>query len=425
MAATEGSLAGTRRKAALSTFRSPRQKCEVLRVYDKALLEQAIDDDAKSPDKSSKGSPGRILGKANAQDSQGRSRREVKMVGVRAKMEVKEEQRKGDQKELRERVERLKQMREQRFERLNDGIFHNDKFVMDAASVLRTKESEDFRRKSSLYNDWSATVYQPISDQLHNHLNPFNRMLRQSLRGTKSVDFDAEKNFQATCPLIKDPLKRNLHAAAEEDFFHRTARTVLERHPHSMSCPDLQRTNLTWSAQWSPAQSGSFDQGRRSSPSSADVTPKRSDKTMRRSKSDSTLFSPNLVQLPRGRNKPTLEPELWGQMKFQDTMYGHFAQICEEGPGFRCLLRAGNNVFIPDERDGISAAGKLHTRHGGFNDVGILKGMECSRGESSRYKDDLGSSHGAPTQDHYTYDTSTYATNIEFPLGKKVYPHMH
>jgi hypothetical protein len=112
-------------------------------------------------------------------------------------------------------------------------------------------------------------------------------------------------------------------------------------------------------------------------------------------------------------------------MKLQDTMYGHFAQICEQGPGFKRLIRSGHNVFIPDEGDGIHAAGKLHTRWGGFNDVGILKGEENSRGESSRYKDDLGASHGAPTQDHFTYDTSNFATNMEFPLGKKVYPHMH
>lgn len=433
MTVTEGSLVDAHprksMKAALSTFRPPPQYNDVVRVYDKVLVEQGVDDEPDLPEAVGKSQDEQSqAGKTKAQSSvpQGRSEKEVKLAGCKVKMQIAEEGRKEDQKILRERVDKFKQMREQRFERLSDSIFENEKLVMETATILRNKEVDDFRRKSSVYNDWSGSVYQPISDQLHDHLNPFNRTLRQSLVGSKSVDFNNEKKFQATCPLLKDPLKRNLRAAAEEDFFHRTARTVLSRNPHSMSAPDLLRTDPSWSSMPSPVQGGSIDQqGLRTSSSSTTFTARPSDMPFSQSRSTSTLFSPNQVRLPRGRNKPTLEPENWAQMRLQDTLYGHFAQICEQGPGFKCLIRAGPNVFIPDEQDGIPAAGKLRTRLGGFNDVGILKGQECSRGESIRYKDNVGSSHAAPTQDHYTFDTSTFATNLEFPPGKKVYPHMH
>jgi hypothetical protein len=413
-------------------------------VYDKALIEQGQAEENPNPpeeavkEKSSKEqsrgldlteqSPNAV--KAKAQSSrgleaapQGRSPKEVKTAGYKVKMADAEESRKEDQKLIRERIDKHKQMREQRFERMTENIFSNEKLVMEVAGTLRAKESDDFRRKSGLYNDWSGDVYQPISDQLHDHLNPFNRSLRQSLRGTKSVDFKSTKGFQATCPLLKDPLKRNLRDFHEEEFFHRTARTVLHKDRHSHSMPDLQRTVPSLSNTWSH---GSTNQVMRSSSSATNITARPSESSpFYQSKSTSSLFSPNQVQLRPGRSKPTLEPVLWGQMKLQDTMFGHFAQICEEGPGFKCLIRSGNNVFIPDETDGITAAGKVHTRLGGFNDVGILKGTECSRGESIRYKMPSGASNAAPTQDHYTYDTSTYATNLEFPPGKKVYPHMH
>jgi len=403
-------------KEPLSTFRSPSQNKDVLRVYDKACLEQGIEgeEDIKPPEitEKDKTSP-------DVQPPQPsvRTMKEVRMASNKIKMADAEEKRKEDQKDLRARVEKLRQMREQRFERLTDGIFENEKLIMEAAGILRSKESDDLRRKTTLHKDWDTDIYQSVADQLHSHLNPFNRNLRQDLRGFKSVEFQPKKDFNISCPGFKDPLKRSLNDKADEDFFHRTARTVLRRNPQSMSCPDLNRTMPSWSSM------GSVDPGMRASSSSSNI--KGSDSPFIPSKTSSVLFSPNQVHLPRGRCKPTFEQTSWGQMKFQDTLYGHFAQICEHGPGFARLIRSGENVFIPDESDGIAAAGKLRTRFGGHNDLGILKGQECSRGESSRYKNEAGSSSGGPSQDHYAFDTSGFATEVEFPLGKKMYAHMH
>eukprot|EP00746_Dinoflagellata_sp_MGD_P161284 gnl/MRDRNA2_/MRDRNA2_88373_c0_seq1.p1 gnl/MRDRNA2_/MRDRNA2_88373_c0~~gnl/MRDRNA2_/MRDRNA2_88373_c0_seq1.p1 ORF type:complete len:424 (-),score=87.99 gnl/MRDRNA2_/MRDRNA2_88373_c0_seq1:130-1401(-) len=421
---TDASLVDAHRKTMkepLSTFRKPSQNKDVLRVYDKACLEQGIEgeEDIKPPEITEKDT----TNVQKAPQPSTRNMKEVKMASCKIKMAEAEERRKEDQKDLRARVEKLRQMREQRFERLTDGIFENEKLIMEAASILRSKEADDLRRKSSLYKDWDGDIYQNIADQLHSHLNPFNRNLRQELRGTKSVEFQPKKDFHISCPGIKDPLKRSLHATGEEDFFHRTARTVLGRNPQSMSCPDLSRTMPNFASMGSPVQGTSGDPGMRASSSSSNI--KVSDSPFIPGKTTSVLFSPNRVHLPRGRCKPTFEQTSWGQMKLQDTLYGHFAQICEHGPGFARLIRSGDNVFIPDESDGISAAGKIRTRFGGHNDLGILKGQECSRGESSRYKNDAGSSSGGPSQDHYTFDTSGFATEVEFPLGKRMYAHMH
>lgn len=418
MADSGGSSAHATSKAKLSTFRSPPPHNEVLRVYDKAFLEQGIEggEDIKPPEIAEKEQPPK-----NPSKPVFRNPKDVKMASNKVKMADAEERRKEDQKDIREQVGKLKQMREQRFERMSDSIMDNAKLVMEAAGVLRSKESDDLRRKSSLHNTWSSDIYQPIADQLHSHLNPFNRTMRQDLRGVKSVDFRPKRDFTVTYNFTtKDPMKRNLYNAAEEDFFHRTARTVLGKNAHSRSCPDFNRTAPSWSSmasQWSPVQ------GTGTSSSGSNLRPSELPSNLTESASD--LFSPNQVKIPRGRCKPTIEPDSTGQMALQDTLYGHFAQICEEGPGFKRLVRGGDNVFIPDEKDGISTAGKIRTLWHGFNDVGILKGEECSRGESSRYKTKAGSSSGAPSQDHFSFDTSTFATTVEFPLGKKMYAHMH
>jgi hypothetical protein len=410
-------------KEPLSTFRSPSQNKDVLRVYDKACLEQGIEgeDDIKPPEIT--GADKEKTSPDLSKTPKPRSMKEVKTASFKIKMAEAEERRKEDQKDLRARVDKLRQMREQRFERLTDGIFDNEKLIMEAAGMLRSKEQDDFRRKSGLYKDWDIDIYQPIADQLHSHCNPYNRNLRQELRGVKSVEFQPKKDFQISFQAFKDPLKRGLQSTADEDFFHRTARTVLRKNPHSMSCPDLNRTVPSWSSMGSPVQGGSVDPGMYSTSSGSNI--KVSDSPFIQSRSTPVLFSPGQVRLPRGRCKATLEQQNWGQMKFQDTLYGHFAQICEQGPGFKRLIRSGENVFIPDESDGIAAAGKLHTRFGGHNDLGILKGQESSCGESSRYKNNVGSSCGAPSQDHFAYDTSGFATEVEFPLGKKMCPHMH
>merc|ERR1719263_439633 len=129
--------------------------------------------------------------------------------------------------------------------------------------------------------------------------------------------------------------------------------------------------------------------------------------------------------IPGARSRPTLEPSLWSQEHLQGTLFGHFAQIAEQGAEFKRSRRGGTDIHIPDENDGVEAVGKRNTRAFGRNDLGILKGDTAAQGESSTKKTAWGAASGAPTQDHYTYETGTRVTDIEFPLGKRMFPEFH
>merc|ERR1712080_796596 len=118
--------------------------------------------------------------------------------------------------------------------------------------------------------------------------------------------------------------------------------------------------------------------------------------------------------VPRARSRPTMEPALWSQERLQGTLFGHFAQIAEQGVDFKRSRRGGTNIHIPDESDGVDAVGKRNTRAFGRNDLGILKGDTAAQGESATHKTDWGAASGAPTQDHFTYETGTRVTDIEF-----------
>merc|ERR1719487_1323132 len=98
--------------------------------------------------------------------------------------------------------------------------------------------------------------------------------------------------------------------------------------------------------------------------------------------------------VPRARSRPTMEPELWSQVRLQGTLFGHFAQIAEQGADFKRSRRGGTNVFIPSEMDGVEAVGKRNTRAFGRNDLGILKGDTAAQGESSTFKSTWGAGCG-------------------------------
>lgn len=119
---------------------------------------------------------------------------------------------------------------------------------------------------------------------------------------------------------------------------------------------------------------------------------------------------------------------MWDQLSLQGTPYGHFAQVCEAGANFRTSVKTGNHA--PPEHDGVFAAGKrVFAKKSGKirNDPGILE-MEhsiCTRGESIKFKSDVGAGHGVPNQDHFTYEKGEFVTDNEFPLGKKIFNWKH
>lgn len=280
-----------------------------------------------------------------------------------------QEQRKQDLQNLQERVAKAKEMREERFERLVDEVYNSD-LVGGAARKLRKKDLEDYQKSNGLYRKWTENVYSKIQKQLHRHINQ--NVIRAEQ--PKQVVFQ-EPDQEPSCSLRleDDPLKQELRLQSEEDNIKRQLAAL--------------------------ARSKSLD--------------------VRDAANDTGNFP------DRARSRPVLEPTDWGQNRLQATGCGHMAQVAETGgESCRTLRRFGHNVFVPDESDLIPAAGKRRTRWA-WNDLGILKGDQAHRGQADAFKTPEGQSNGAPMQDHFLFETGTRVTENEFPLGKKMYPHMH
>lgn len=286
-----------------------------------------------------------------------------------AKLQKVKEQRERDVHEVQERIEKNKQMREERFERLVDEVYNSD-LVGCTARTLRKKDFEDYQKNSGVYRKWSENVYSKIQKQLHRHIN------ENVIRAVqpKQVAFK-EPDQDPSCTLRSedDPLKQELRLKSEED---------------KIMC----QLDALARAKSVDVRSASQDTG-------------------------------NLPD--RARSRPVLEPTDWGQLRLQATGCGHMAQVAEVGgEAFKTSRRFGHNAFVPDESDLIPTAGKRRTRWA-WNDLGILKGDQAHRGQADAFKTPEGQSNGAPMQDHFQYETGTRVTDNEFPLGKKMYPHMH
>eukprot|EP00747_Dinoflagellata_sp_TGD_P165084 gnl/TRDRNA2_/TRDRNA2_185906_c0_seq1.p1 gnl/TRDRNA2_/TRDRNA2_185906_c0~~gnl/TRDRNA2_/TRDRNA2_185906_c0_seq1.p1 ORF type:complete len:482 (+),score=91.88 gnl/TRDRNA2_/TRDRNA2_185906_c0_seq1:143-1588(+) len=324
------------------------------------------------------------------------SQAERKRVEIGMKWAKVDAQREKQQQIISEKVEKGKEMREARFKRMLEEVMGRGELGFSTAMQLRELEAKEERKKRDHYNTWNEKVFQPIASQAFEHLNPPDRLEQQALTGTKSVSFNVPgKTFRLYSNVSEDPVRKPLLQTAAENAFHAAATSFLHgpKLATSASAPELRHPSVLRIS--GNGQSGS--------------TP----------------------VLPRATTKPTLEPMEWGQIQLQGSMFGKFAQNCEYGPGFRRMKRGEAGVFIPREDDGVPACGKRSVRdqdssfrvlHG---DVGILAGDIASRGETTQHKYPDGGSSGAPNQDHFNYRTGQQVTDIEFPLGKKVFPQFH
>jgi hypothetical protein len=298
---------------------------------------------------------------------------ERKRAEIMSKLGKVEAQRQRDQKDMLEVVEKRHDRRAERFNRLLENVTGRDNLAYRTAMALRERQDHEDKRKRELHANWDEQVYQPIAMQAYEHMNPPNRVIKQMLHGSKSVNFtlpDAKKTLVAN--VDGDPNRKPVIEMAKENAFHQAASAVLGQ---SRSAPAL-----------------GMMEGR---------------------------------VVPRARSRPTMEPSLWSQEHLQGTLFGHFAQIAEHGVGFKRSRRGGTDIHIPDESDGVDAVGKRNSRANGRNDLGILKGDTAAAGESSAFKMEWGAASGAPTQDHYTYETGVRVTDIEFPLGKRMFAAFH
>lgn len=298
---------------------------------------------------------------------------ERKVAEIQSKLSKVEAQRQRDLKDMLEVVEKRHERRADRFKRLVENVTGRDNLAYRTAMALRERQAHEDKRRRELHAAWDEHVYQPLAKQSYDHLNPANRAVSQMLNGSKSVEFllpETKKSLRAN--VDGDPNRKPVIEMAKENAFHQAASAVLGK---SASAPDLH------------------------------------------------MLAGHVV--PRARSRPTMEPELWTQQRLQGTLFGHFAQIAEQGANFKRSRRGGTDVHVPDESDGIDAVGKRNTRAFGRHDLGILKGDTAAQGEASSHKQSWGAASGAPTQDHFTYESGTRVTDIEFPLGKRMFPTFH
>lgn len=301
-----------------------------------------------------------------------------KLAELQSKWEKADALRQADRKGIREKVEKGKEMREDRFKRLLDSVCSQGGLAMEAAENLRTEDRRQEERRAQLHMEYDEHVNKPVATQAFEQLNPPDRAMLQHSMGSKSVSWKLpDQQFRLRSNVAVDPVRRPIVDNARENAFHQAASSVLG---HSSSSPVIFR------------RSAAIDE--------------------------------NLV-VPRALSRPVLEPTEWGQVKLQGTPFGRFAQNCEHGPGFLRIKRGGTNAFLPDESDGMPSAGTRTDREFGYGDKGILKGDRCTAGETAEYKSWEGASSGAPAQDHFTYQSGDRITDLEFPLGKKIFPEFH
>jgi len=314
---------------------------------------------------------------------------ERKRAEIFSKWQKTEDHRERDRKDIMERVEKGQERRQDRFNRMLEAVTGRDNLAYKTALALREREAHEDRRKRDLHAAWTDTVHKPLVDQADNHMNPPDRLHKQRMNGSKSVEFSLPgvvKSLVANAH--DDPVRKPVVDHARENAFHQVATSLLRG---SHSAPDLLRSQ----------QMGPHDAIGAAKP------------------------GPGGGVVPRATTRPVFEPTNWGQRDIQGTMFGHFAQVAEHGPGFKRALRGGTNAHLSDGSDMVLIAGSRKSRTEGHGDVGILRGDTAAQGESANYKHYHGASCAAPSQDHFTYQTGRRVTDLEFPLGKKIFLEYH
>eukprot|EP00928_Gymnodinium_smaydae_P047294 TRINITY_DN31556_c0_g1_i1.p1 TRINITY_DN31556_c0_g1~~TRINITY_DN31556_c0_g1_i1.p1 ORF type:complete len:532 (-),score=74.61 TRINITY_DN31556_c0_g1_i1:100-1530(-) len=304
---------------------------------------------------------------------------ERKRAEIFSKWQKIEVLRSQDQKGILERVERGRDRREERFDRLLEAVTGRDNLAYKTALALRERENHEEKRRQELHDAWESKVYQPITVQASKHMNPPDRERSQRETGSKSVDFRLPSDTRRiVVNVLDDPVRGPMVDHARENCFHHVANQVMG---NSQSAPTLRD-------HFSPPQ------------------------------------APGSI-VSRARTRPVLEPSNWSLPQLKSTMFGDFAGKCEYGPGFRRALRGGTDVHIPDSSDCVLAAGSTHSRAYGTGDVGILRGDTAAQGESFNFKTAQGASSAAPAQDHFGFARGAHITDMEFPLGKRIFPEFH
>lgn len=297
-----------------------------------------------------------------------RKRKQEHMVKHQQLLEL----RAADARSIQEQVERNQWDREQRCERMFEELRRNDVLRVNAEERIQRQDAADVTKRQGIYNEWDTQVYQRVEYRLQ-------KFASAGSEPPPSLGPAARMELHPS----DDPVKRCLYQQRQEENFRRAADAII--------------------ADSFNRQSGNLQE------------------QVRQRKRDAEAVRNRLT------SRPVLPIPNWEQRQHYASPYGYFAQGCEKGTDFHSARRQGTDRHRPDENDGVQAAGKTRTRVIGgteLNSLGQLAGERSKQGESALIKQRHGASCGAPQQDHYRYPQGNDILDLEFPLGKRVYPEM-
>lgn len=309
---------------------------------------------------------------------------ERRQAKLQSKFDKEELRRERDHKAIAERIHQRQEVRDERFKRLLEECTAEDNLAYTVGMEIRQRDVHQENRRRELHAAWESKVYQPLAAQAFDRIN---RAELQRASGAKSVDFHLPSehpgSFRLVASVVEDPARKSTIDNARENAFHQTATAVLNR---SCSAPELRR---------------------------------QQQQQLQRSD-----VSGSLVPAARARN--VLEPTSWGTVEIGGTLSGLVARVSgggghEAADVPRCR-KGGKDAHLPNEVDGITPAGTRRHRDGTVNHKGVLCGEVASQGISRLSKSSLGAGSGAPTQDHYTFETGAKVVDMEFLAGKRMFP---
>lgn len=271
--------------------------------------------------------------------------------------------REEDERQLQERRAKTVQLRESRFEAKMDELQKGDVLRVEASELILGHDTKCERKRVELYDAWDSEVSKRVEMQLSKFMSP---------------KVEEEPNgFRAELKVSDHPGMRDIRDQQSEQRFHRYANVILQ-----------------------PSPRGEVKDQVRMRAAAAEL------------------------EASRSHARPTLPVEQWGQQHHYSSVNGYFAQGCERGGEFHSQRRMGTNAHIIDESDGVTAHGKTKNRYEKHM-LGLLEGTAAKEGEAARHKRSHGAGSGAPCQDHFYYEQGIPIVDAEFPVGKKMFYHLH
>lgn len=282
--------------------------------------------------------------------------------------------REKDEAKVRERALRSQQLRENKFQEMMKDIASNDSVRVEVAQIIQAQDMEKEQKRQNTWGKWDQEVSQRIQLQLNKYMT------------RRSPHEQSPRMHREELLASDDPSKRCMIEQKQEDNFRRIAETIIHGNP----C----------------GGNGSLKE-----------------RIRQREIIEAQVNN-------RSTTRPCLPVDQWGQAELFAGPHGYFSQRCErvdKGEPFHSNRRMGAECHLPDEADGVSAAGKKRVKtraYTNYNHMGMLAGDHCKMGEAYKHKAHHGAGSAAPMQDHYHFEKGNAIVDSEFPVGKRCYPQL-